>query len=737
MTGHWRHGRTWRRLILPLASLLLFICVPVAASAQSPAPEQGSQPPAYIDEMVKSAQDQGMRVIILEPGASDSAGTSATRHGPRAAGSEPLVALAGTVTKRIAALIERVGEPDWPAPSSNPMKPLQNGLLALLGLILGGLLVWRLGFYFRPVFPPTQPPVTAGGRSRPQRVILALVGIAIQAALALILPLAIWGGGSKTVELVGIVIDVFVTCSLIILISGAMLESVGERLAESLSPVKPQWIERHIRVAFTLLFFLVSGAYVVAFMYPDEDVRKLLGLVVVTIIVIAAAVLIVMHRADLRIWARNAFGERVESSAHYAWVVGLCYLAIAWVIACARMMLDLPRPIEFVLSPFIAILIAFAAYHSFVYLARAVFDRPPEGTLDEAEAEARRATASDRMHWAEGMARMVAIVLGAVALLDRWGVGFLDDDGTLGFVPTAALVVLFGYGIWTFARDAINRRIALESGGGPEEMGEGEGGAGQSRLATLLPLMKNTVFITVVFLGALMLLYEAGVNITPIFASAGIIGLAIGFGAQSLVRDVISGLFFLVDDAFRLGEYIEVGGVKGRVERISVRSMQLRHHNGPLNTIPFGEIKEVINYSRDWVIMKLPIKLTLDTDPEKVRKMVKALGQELLEHPLVGDRFLEPLKSQGVLSIDNWGTTMRVKFKTRPGDQFVVRRVVYAALHDLFEREGIQFASRDVRVHVEDGDQGEKSTAAAVAARAAAALTAEDAAAPPQGGTKP
>jgi small-conductance mechanosensitive channel len=219
---------------------------------------------------------------------------------------------------------------------------------------------------------------------------------------------------------------------------------------------------------------------------------------------------------------------------------------------------------------------------------------------------------------------------------------------------------------------------------------------------------------------AMMLLLEVGVNIAPLFAGAGILGLAIGFGAQTLIRDIFSGLFFLVDDAFRVGEYIETGAAKGTVERISIRSMQLRHQNGPLHTIPFGEIQQLTNYSRDWVIMKLPLRVTLDTDPERVRKLIKRLGQELLGDPLVGPKFVEPLKSQGVLSIDNFGMVIRVKFMTRPGDQFVARRVVYARIHELFEQEGIEFASRDVRVRVDSGAAGDPRVAQAAAALEAA-----------------
>jgi small-conductance mechanosensitive channel len=408
--------------------------------------------------------------------------------------------------------------------------------------------------------------------------------------------------------------------------------------------------------------------------------------------------------------------------------------------------------LKLVIGPAFGCFVGVSIYHVIVFFAGHVWksETPvPETKNVEADLALHPASVeSYGMQWARNMAYGSGIVGGLLVTLHMFGASFTKADGSMGFLPTAAIVILFAYGIWTYSRQAIDHRIAIEkSSAAGEGSGEGEGGGiGQSRLATLLPLFRNAVMVTIVFLVCLILLAKAGVDITPVFASAGIVGLAIGFGAQSLVRDIISGLFFLLDDAFRLGEYIETGGVKGTVERISVRSMQLRHHNGPLNTIPFGEISEVTNFSRDWVIMKLPIKVALDTDPEKVRKMVKKLGQELLEDPVVGDKFLDPLKSQGVLSIDNWGMTIRVKFKTLPGDQFIVRRHVFARLHDLFEEEGIQFASRDVKIKVEspnanpDGSTGataKAATGAAVTASTAMAVgatMADDDAGPPDDG---
>jgi moderate conductance mechanosensitive channel len=112
----------------------------------------------------------------------------------------------------------------------------------------------------------------------------------------------------------------------------------------------------------------------------------------------------------------------------------------------------------------------------------------------------------------------------------------------------------------------------------------------------------------------LSILGALGVNIVLLLAGASVFGLAIGFGSQALVRDIVSGAFFLMDDAFRLGEYIEAGDAKGTVERITIRSLHLRHHRGAINVLPYGEVRRLKNTSRDWMIMTMEFRLTYDTD---------------------------------------------------------------------------------------------------------------------------
>jgi small-conductance mechanosensitive channel len=178
-----------------------------------------------------------------------------------------------------------------------------------------------------------------------------------------------------------------------------------------------------------------------------------------------------------------------------------------------------------------------------------------------------------------------------------------------------------------------------------------------------------------------------------------VVGIAVGFGAQTLVRDILSGIFFLIDDAFRVGEYIDVGEGKGTVEHMSIRALMLRHQRGAVYTVPFGAVRRVANYSRDWSITKLDLRVPFDTDLDKVRRVVKKLGEDMAQDAEFGPYFLEPLKSRGVNHVDDSAQVLRVKFMTRPNDQSVVQREVYRRLQHVFYENGIEFATRRVVVH--------------------------------------
>lgn len=400
------------------------------------------------------------------------------------------------------------------------------------------------------------------------------------------------------------------------------------------------------------------------------------------------------------------------------------YLLLAWLEMTYRLIMQIKLGVPLIIGAYTILMSIIVVYGFVVYAIERFFQRrkfiadvdDPTSQIaaDNSRTDAMPAepgfAAAPPLRSFEDLAARVAGILamfsGAWALSRIWQVRempFMSPLMDHGF--DIAVVLFAGYVVYQIVRISIDRKIREEDGDAAGLVPGDEGGeVGSSRLATLLPLFRTFLLIVIVASVIVIALMEMGINVGPIFAGAGIVGIAVGFGAQFLVRDIFSGAFFLIDDAFRKGEYIDTGSVKGTVEKISIRSFQLRHHLGPLHTIPFGEIKNLTNYSRDWVIMKLPLRVTYDTDVNKLRKMVKTLGQELLKDPEIGDQFLQPLKSQGVIEMQDSAMIIRVKFMTKPGDQWLVRQRVYHEIRELFLREGFKFAHREVTVRVANSD---------------------------------
>jgi small-conductance mechanosensitive channel len=333
-------------------------------------------------------------------------------------------------------------------------------------------------------------------------------------------------------------------------------------------------------------------------------------------------------------------------------------------------------------------------------------------------------------------AARILIVILALFLLGRvWGVNFLAlgqesfGEEMMHAIVDITLTLLVTYVAWGVTKAALARYLPPE---GEEQTRGGDegGGASASRLETIMPLVLRFIQITLAVIVVMILLSSLGVDIGPLLAGAGVVGLAVGFGAQTLVRDVVSGLFFLMDDAFRKGEYVDIGSVKGTVEGINVRSLVLRHHLGILHTVPYGEIQHLSNFSRDWVIVKMEFRVPTDTDVNKVKKIFKQIGANMLEHPELGADFLEPFKSQGVKSIEDSAIIVRGKFMSKPGRQFMLRKELYNQVQKAFQENGIEFAHRKVTVELPpdlklSGDE-DKRLAEAAGAAALAIEGAED-----------
>ncbi len=312
-------------------------------------------------------------------------------------------------------------------------------------------------------------------------------------------------------------------------------------------------------------------------------------------------------------------------------------------------------------------------------------------------------------------------------LMNLWGLDLPLGRSVVQSALSIFATLLLAYVVWEICRTIIDRKLEEDSPLSEQDKEDMEGGTEGSRKGTLLSLLRKVILALIGVIVILITLNAVGINIGPLLAGAGILGLAVGFGSQTLVRDILSGVFFLMDDAFRVGDFIETSGTKGMVENISLRSLRLRNARGPVHTIPFGDMGTVTNMSRDYIITKCDFRVRYDTDVDKVRKVIKKIYQEIEQDEELGPKLLGKIKSQGVKQLDDSAMIMRVKYKTKPGDQFFIRRELYRMIQESFRKNGIEFAHRNVTVYMPPGDETAAPDKKAVEAGAAAAIAAAQA----------
>lgn len=276
-----------------------------------------------------------------------------------------------------------------------------------------------------------------------------------------------------------------------------------------------------------------------------------------------------------------------------------------------------------------------------------------------------------------------------------------------------ATVAFFGWTTQTFLRGYFDAYAPGRPVSRPVEEDHPVEEQVPSRLATVLPVLRGLVLGGVVALTCLIIISRLGIDIGPLLAGFGILGLAFSFGSQALVRDIVSGIFYMAEDAFRVGEYVDTGRLKGTVEKISLRSVQLRHQSGQVHTVPFGQIPSLTNASRDWATVKFNLRLDRKVDIEKARKVIKKVGVAMQENPEIAPHLIAPLKMQGVADIADNAIVVRLKFTAVPAHASVVQREAMKKVYSALSEAGIPFASNAVTVRSPD----ERLAAAALASQ--------------------
>jgi len=319
-----------------------------------------------------------------------------------------------------------------------------------------------------------------------------------------------------------------------------------------------------------------------------------------------------------------------------------------------------------------------------------------------------RTPASDTPKLPDVVARCVrvAVLIGvAVVISESWVVdvlGLIDESGWDQLTRssrTAGITLFLAFVLWELFKYATDPYMERKSKSAAEAITDGDAaGTPASRLSTMMPLLRIAMAIVIGLVAVLIALGDLGVNITPLLAGASVLGLAISFGSQTLVRDIVSGIFYLSDDAFRVGEYIDCGKAKGTVEGFTLRSIKLRHQNGQVHTIPFGQLGQITNFSRDWTTVKFNLRFARDTDIEKLRKAAKKIGTDMLEVPEIKSEILAPFKMQGVADITDNALLVRFKFTARPGNPAAIQREAVKRMFRMFPELGIEFAKEGAAV---------------------------------------
>lgn len=212
----------------------------------------------------------------------------------------------------------------------------------------------------------------------------------------------------------------------------------------------------------------------------------------------------------------------------------------------------------------------------------------------------------------------------------------------------------------------------------------------RQQLITLIQIARWTLNVVLVISAVMMLLGTFGIDFAPLLASAGVAGLAVSLGAQTLIKDLIGGLLILIENQYAIGDIIEVGQVSGQVERITLRTTEIRDVNGQLYIVPNGEVRVVGNQTSDWSRAVVDIGVAYEEDLDRALRVleesVKAFGQD----PLVEPSLLEPPQVLGPVSLGDSAISVRLMVKTRPGEHLEIGRKLRAFLLAVCEREGIE-----------------------------------------------
>jgi small conductance mechanosensitive channel len=728
---------------LPLAVLALIAALIVAAPvrAADPAPASaaaGTTPPALsaadraqAAALAKTLEDPVERdkliaQLKLMSEAEKPAAQPAASAGVLRDLFQTLEAASDTLVEA-ATEIANIGElADWlSAQADDPRAQMRvfRVVVRLITVFVAGLIVeWILGRLLRrPIRFVESRPIQSRWVRLPFAVVrwifdlVPVAGFAASAYAMLAIPFYRPGGHSELVSVA--VITAYALSAGI----GTFIKAVFEPQYPSLRvvPLREADAERLTVWARRLARTAVWGYYA-------DEVLRLLGLPQVgfesllKLLGLALAIMVVMvvieFRRSVSQWIRGDGAATAEEARHRAefnrrvagmrrglaevWhILAMLYILAAFVVWALRV----EGGFEFLLRATLlsaAILVAARIVTTTLFrLAERSF--APHTQIAPSVAVRRR-----RYHrMVRSVIMAIVMLLALIGILAAWGADSLEWLGSdighriVGAAATILIVIVIAVVVWEAVTGSIERYLAQTDS-------DGKLIARSARARTLLPLMRNAFTVLLIVIAALVVLEQIGIDIGPFLAGAGVIGVAIGFGSQKLVQDVITGAFILFEDTISVGDYVVLGNLSGTVEAINIRTIVLRAYTGQLHTIPFSSVTTISNISRDFGYYVTEVGVSYREDLDEVMKVIRAVGEEVRADPAFTNLIIDPLDIWGVDRFGDSAIIIMGRFKTVAGQHLTVGREFNRRLKRRFDELGIEMPFPHRTIYFGEDRQG-------------------------------
>jgi small-conductance mechanosensitive channel len=533
------------------------------------------------------------------------------------------------------------------------------------------------------------------------RVVIDLVPVGVFAAVAFGM-LSTPVGSPATARLVILaLVNAYLVCRLATCAARMMVSPVSQRLrliamTDQTAAYVMVWVRRLTAVA--AFGYALSAVATVFGLYPSaqDAVLKLVALIdhlflVIIVLQCRHAVAQRLEPAADKRGVLTVLRRRLAAVWHY---IAIFYIVALWLVWALEVRNGFSRLFHFFVVT--SVVLALTRLSAIVLLGALdrLFHLTPETAARYPALESRAGRYYPLLRATLNAAIFVCMVL---ALFEVWGLDPFNwfVAGALGSRLVSALsaiglTLLLALAVWEFTNAAIERRL--------ETLSRDLQSARSARLRTLLPMLRTTLLIIIVTVAGLMVLSQIGINTAPLLAGAGVVGVAVGFGSQKLVQDIITGLFLLLENAMQVGDTVNLAGLTGTVEYLSIRTIRLRALDGSVHIIPFSAVTSVTNMTRDYSYAMIDVAVGFNEEPDAIGDILRAVATEMRAEPAWKLALVADLEVMGLEKFTDTAWVMRVRIRTQPTRRWAVQREFNRRIKYRFDKLAIESPFTSTRI---------------------------------------